>query len=517
MAYKVAKTKEECLVQLKDLIGAFNKEYAIYKTHKYSEAQLRIDFLNPLLKTFGWDVDNENRKSQFFCDVLQEESIDVKEEDTFDKYYLFIQRAINLLNESGALGYIVPHKFFIVKGGKELRSFILSQSSVHKIIHFGVSQVFPNRSTYTAILILGKNESENIFFKRIRKISTELNAEISDYEIYNQKSLTEQPWVFVSKETQLVFDKIRACKNKSLNAIAEIAVGLQTSADKVYIFQPTSESDKTYKFSFRNQEYEIEKSICKSCIYDLSFGLFDTVKPNAQIIFPYTIQTDKAEVFSEEYFQKNYPLSWAYLNNFKAELSRRSINGSKEPKWYQYGRSQSLTRFYNTHKLIWPVLSTHPSYVFDETNLQFTGGGNGPYYSLFVRPGNKYSIFYILGILAHPIFETMVKSGASEFRGAYYSHGKQFIENLPIKQIDFAKKKEISQHNEIVKTVKQLIAAKESVRGVYHAAKKSVLQRKTDLLLNALFGQINLLYGVTDDEMKIVLNDEMLNEQINQE
>ena len=76
MAYKVAKTKEECFEQLKDLIVAFNNEYAIYKTPKYSEAQLRIDFLNPLLKTFGWDVDNESRKSQFLRDVLQEESID---------------------------------------------------------------------------------------------------------------------------------------------------------------------------------------------------------------------------------------------------------------------------------------------------------------------------------------------------------------------------------------------------------------------------------------------------------
>lgn len=441
----------------------------------------------------------------------------VSSKDTFDKYYLFIQRSINLLNENGTLGYIVPHKFFIVKGGKELRSFIIEQSFIHKIIHFGVSQVFPNRSTYTAILVLGKKESEGILFKRIRNISAELNSELSGYEVYNQKSLSEQPWVFVSNETQTVFDKIKACNNSPLSTIAEIAVGLQTSADKIYIFQPTSESDTTYKFTFSNNEYEIEKSICKPCIYDLSFDLFDTLKPNAQIIFPYAIQADKAEVFPEDYFQANYPLTWAYLNNFKAELSKRSINGSKEPKWYQYGRSQSLTRFHNTDKLIWPVLSTHPSYVFDEANLQFTGGGNGPYYSLFMRADNDYSIFYILGILAHPIFETMVKSGASEFRGAYYSHGKQFLENMPIKQIDFSNKEELKQHNEIVKTVKQLIATKESLRGEYQVAKKNVLKRKFDMLYNSLIAHINLLYSITDDEMGIVLNDEMLNDQIDED
>lgn len=53
MAYKVTQSKEESLEQLKVLISAFEREYAIYKTTQYSEAQLRIDFLNPLLKTFG--------------------------------------------------------------------------------------------------------------------------------------------------------------------------------------------------------------------------------------------------------------------------------------------------------------------------------------------------------------------------------------------------------------------------------------------------------------------------------
>ena len=50
MAYQVAQTKEESFEQLKVLVTAFKKEYSIYKTSKYSEAQLRIDFLNPLFK-----------------------------------------------------------------------------------------------------------------------------------------------------------------------------------------------------------------------------------------------------------------------------------------------------------------------------------------------------------------------------------------------------------------------------------------------------------------------------------
>lgn len=435
----------------------------------------------------------------------------VAESDTFDKYYLFIQRAISLLNENGVLGYIVPHKFFIVKGGKALRAFITSSSSIFKIIHFGVTQVFPNRSTYTAILILDKKKREQISFKRIKRINTEFTAGSFTYDNYNSAAYTEQPWLFVSKPSQEVFDKVKNTNTISLRSIAEIAVGLQTSADKIYIFKPEEETTTTYRFKYKNKTFEIEKEICKPCLYDLSFGLFDTVKPNAQMIFPYKILADKAEVFSEDYFQENFPLTWEYLNNFKEELLKRSINGSKEPKWYQFGRSQSLTRFHDTKKLIWSVLSTKAGYVFDENNLQFTGGGNGPYYSMFAS--SNYSLYYILGILAHPIFEAMVKSGASEFRGAYYSHGKQFLENLPIRIIDFTNDDEIKLYKAIVWTVKNLITTKATYNGNYMGAKKKVLRHKIDFLFDSLIEQINSLYGITNNELNIVLNDEELNNE----
>lgn len=435
--------------------------------------------------------------------------------EAFDKYYLFIQRAINLINDNGVLGYIVPHKFFIVKGGKSLRSFITTNASLFKILHFGVTQVFPNRSTYTAILILDKKEREEFYFKRIRRITSDLSVDAIHYDNYLSNKYQSLPWVFVSKPTEVVFERIGSGNVIALQSIAEIAVGLQTSADKIYIFQPVAETESTYIFESKGIQYEVEKDICKPCLYDLSFGLFDTVEHNAKMIFPYTIVGGKAEVFTEEYFEQNYPLAWAYLNIFKTTLSKRSINGSKEPKWYQFGRSQSLTRFHNTPKLIWSVLSTKPGYVYDQENLQFTGGGNGPYYSLFTN--SEYSLFYILGILAHPVIEAMVKSGASEFRGAYYSHGKQFIENLPIRKIDFDNPDEKRQHDYIVKTVKQLINTKSAINQETIYTKRNILKRKMDTLYSRLIQQINTLYNISDEDVNVVMSDEMLNNIISED
>ena len=115
-----------------------------------------------------------------------------------------------------------------------------------------------------------------------------------------------------------------------------------------------------------------------------------------------------------------------------AEGERGGGSGAAaDRQWYQYGRSQSLTKF-NTPKIILPVLSTEPRYSYDDMNTIFTGGGNGPYYMVRPRPGASVSNHYLLAVLNHPLSEAFIRKNTSTFRGGYYSHGKQFIESLPV-------------------------------------------------------------------------------------
>lgn len=426
--------------------------------------------------------------------------------DLFDKYYLFIERAINLLNEGGRVGYIVPHKFFIVKGGKKLRGFITNNTSLDRIIHFGVTQLFPNRSTYTAIVVLVKQEKEKLDFSRIDNLAPIDVFQTTPVINYDNANFDAAPWVFVSETADRLFQRIVASGTVPLKSVAEIPVGLQTSADPIFIFTPTKEDATHYYFSKSDTGYKVEKAICKPSLYDVSFNGFDTVNANSQMIFPYSILGDTATVISETDFPNDYPDCWAYLNLFKAKLEKRSINGN-DPKWYQYGRNQSLTKFHNTDKIVFPVLSQKPSYIIDETNFQFTGGGNGPYYS--ITSNSDYSIYYLAGLLSHPILEAMVKSRASEFRGAYYSHGKQFIENLPIRTIDFTDAEEKKTHINICKTVKSLITTKQSLKGINIYSKRKVMHRKLNRLYNNLFTEIDALYGFSQDDLDCITGDNL--------
>lgn len=431
----------------------------------------------------------------------------VAKKATIDKYFVFIQRAIELLNSTGLLGYIVPHKFFLTTGGKELRKFITVNHQIAKIIHFGVTQVFPERTTYTAILILQANKMEEFEFKKISKISAETLSSEDHTRIYRTEKYTSDPWIFLSPETEVIFEKFKGDEFVKLGDITDITVGLQTSADKIYIFVPEGENKNTFTFKYNSKEYEIEKGICRPAIYDLSFGAFESIEGNAQMIFPYKIESDEAKLMDEETIEREYPLAWAYLSDNKEVLEKRSLQGS-DPKWHQFGRSQSLVKFHNAEKLVWSVLATRHPYVLDTHNLLFTGGGNGPYYGLLNK--SNYSLLYFLGILSHPVIESMVKSGASVFRGSYYSHGKQFIEKLPVKKIDFTNEDELEKYEKVLKIVTNLIKTTAQFRAEKNSTRRKILDRKLGTLFNQLINVINILYHISDAEFATVINDEIL-------
>ena len=105
----------------------------------------------------------------------------------------------------------------------------------------------------------------------------------------------------------------------------------------------------------------------------------------------------------------------------------------------------------------------------------------------------------------------------SEFRGAYYSHGKQFIENLPIRLIDFNNKSEVTLYKEIIKAVNGLIETKQASKGIHITSERRVLQRKMNLLWNLLISKVNLLYGLSDEDIREIEADELLNSDINED
>ena len=61
-----------------ELIERFDYNIDSYRSGSYKEAQLRIEFIDPLFKFLGWDVYNEQGYAEAYKDVIHEDSIKVK-------------------------------------------------------------------------------------------------------------------------------------------------------------------------------------------------------------------------------------------------------------------------------------------------------------------------------------------------------------------------------------------------------------------------------------------------------
>ncbi|MCH7609867.1 MAG: N-6 DNA methylase, partial [Chloroflexi bacterium] len=55
----------------------------------------------------------------------------------YDIYVVFVERALQLINQQGRMGYILPHKFFQAKYGRSLRKLISDGNHLAGIVHFG--------------------------------------------------------------------------------------------------------------------------------------------------------------------------------------------------------------------------------------------------------------------------------------------------------------------------------------------------------------------------------------------
>lgn len=186
----------------------------------------------------------------------------------YDKYFLFIERALNLLKPDGYLGYVVPNKFMKVGAAKELRNFIANNAYLKTMISFGAHQVFADKSTYTCIIVLEKNKHENFKYSEVSDFIGWRVRNVNAYKFCDRPSVTinADTWILCTDEHLPLLNAVTAHTKPLGDIVGDdyIFNGIQTSANKIYVFVPISETRTTYTFkAFDGNEYEVEKAVTK--------------------------------------------------------------------------------------------------------------------------------------------------------------------------------------------------------------------------------------------------------------
>jgi predicted type IV restriction endonuclease len=434
----------------------------------------------------------------------------------FDKYYLFIERAIELLKDYGRLGYIVPSKFTRVDSGKKLRDLLVKDRFLKSIVYFGQNQIFDSKTTYTALIFGRKSSkihdncfffSEVIDFKRW-KLQKNRCLEISADFI---ERLEEKNWI-LSAEQNIIINRlyVNSLQLESILGKGMITNGIQTSA-KPYIQTPLRDDGEFIFFKYDDKDYKIEKEVTRPYYSTSKHSLFHThknVTPNSFVIYPYQKIEDKILLISMQEIRVRYPNLYIYLQDIKPVLNNPKRSIKPEPntqnEWHRYGRQHSLGIGDIEQKIIVGILSNGQKYPIDNNRTFISSGGTAGYCSIQVPDNVNYSIFYIQALLNSKYLEYFAFANGEIFQGGYISRGTKVIRNMRIIKIDFDNQFSKKLHDDIA-------SLQEEINKTYGLILEAVNKPRDKIRLNRKFQRdtlslkelLKVLYNFGDNDSDI--------------
>jgi hypothetical protein len=114
----------------------------------------------------------------------------------YDIYVVFVERGVSLLNTQGRLGFILPHKFFNAQYGEPLRSLLAKGRNLAEIVHFGHQQVFAGATTYTCLMFLDKEGTEQCRFVKVDDLTVWRTANQAIEGLIPSATITAAEWNF---------------------------------------------------------------------------------------------------------------------------------------------------------------------------------------------------------------------------------------------------------------------------------------------------------------------------------
>lgn len=198
--------------------------------------------------------------------VFAREKVEIKDKEYYAEHYysaeyqvntfvLFIEKSLKLLKENGYLGFIIPNSLLQLSSISKLREYILNNSSIKEIVNlYGYS--FDAVGVETVIIILKKGErTDNVRTLSLYKETDLLNS--------NYKNVIAHDWncnqnyefnIFLSEKEELLLEKIRN-KSNTLETDYDVRAGLKAYEKGKGIPKQTAEDVKNRIYDF-NYKYD---------------------------------------------------------------------------------------------------------------------------------------------------------------------------------------------------------------------------------------------------------------------
>ena len=361
----------------------------------------------------------------------------------YDLYYLFLELAFKLVNESGVFAFITPNRYCTNTTGERLRKLIFSKGEIIKVASVSLLPVFEEAANYPVITIMRKKPKDG-------------TKKLSYFSVANLEELQS-----MSPSYELSEEELRLLPR----AIIPINVSSQKLKVSLRLLKGASPA-----------------------------GEFVKIQEGLRI--PTKWESNAPEGKQQIAIIKQFQFS-RYSNIKKASY----LSGKRGDSLLSSGAERIL----NCQK---------PKLVFAEDALRIEstidkskGLCQGGVYFATLRQQN-YSLYYLLALFNSKVLTFVFKCLYSGIHmgGGFLRFRTQYLQELPIRRIDFDNPKDKKTHDDLVALVKRMLGLNKQlapIRDVYSNERDELTRQieRTDKEIDKL---VYDLYGLNEEERKIV-------------
>jgi hypothetical protein len=365
----------------------------------------------------------------------------------YDSYLFFIEKSVKLLCNDGSLGFIIPNTWLLNLTAAELRKYIFKNIKIESIVHF-VNKVFKEAVVDTEIIIF-KNSIP-------QKNKIQINICNQDIVISSQQ-IDQEKLIELEGNPYNILDKSEyAPLKEKMNLLPKL--------------------DSLCKITQGTKPFQVGKG-----------------KP------PQTkkIVTEKPYVSDKKIDDSFFPLLRGSMMN------RYQITWNND-YWIKFGDWLAEPRYsasYELPKII--IRQTGDSLVAAYDEDKFIVRDN--LYTIVNIPEVTISLKYLLGVMNSSFLNWHYQNIINNERGEALAQVKRgHLAVLPIPVPDLSKKIDKARHDKLVSLVDQMLFLKKKEQAETVPQTKTMIGRQIQAVDAQIDALVYELYGLTEDEIKIV-------------
>jgi len=354
-----------------------------------------------------------------------------------DIYQAFIKAISWSLIPGGITGIIIPNRFMTVRGGAEIRAFLLKNFDVLEVWDLGDTRVF-EAAVLPAILILQKKSHSTRLVKTLfksvyRTIDPQENLRVVEnvcdaldapgtvrtrsgdtLKVLNggldHGNSDEGVWRISTESNEDWLDTVAKHTFCTFRDVGKVRVGVKSTADNVFLRKSWQDI----------REPELLRPVTTHHVA----RSYRAHPISRQILYPHAVIDGKRVVVDLE----QYPISKRYLEDFRSQLEGRSYLMDSGREWYELWVPQS-PQMWAMPKVVFRDISENPTFWLDMEGTVV----NGDCYWIVSENGDENELWLLLAVANSRFIEDFYDH---RFNNKLYAGRRrfmtQYVEKFPL-------------------------------------------------------------------------------------